>query len=157
MLRNALRTLSATTEDAASATRKKLSLVNLSPRQWTAAKDLRESDNVIATETDKNMGAVTLPRPVYNTVAIDEHLGNEAVYLRLPKVEAVLGEKLLHAKVMRCTTKWKNHISPAKFTFLDAAYNEAKGRTSKFRMTPKVHKKPWKMQPIVCCCGTLLD
>ena len=24
-------------------------------------------------------------------------------------------------------------------------------------MTPKVHKNPWKMRPIVCCCGTLLN
>ena len=135
----------------------KLSLTNLNPRQWAAAKALRESDNVIAIKNDKNMGAATLPRPVYNTAVIDEHMGDEAVYLRLPKVEAVLREKLLHAKVMRFTTKWKNHISPAEFAFLDAACNEAKGRTFKSRMTPKVHKKSWKMQPIVCCCEPLLN
>ena len=51
---------------------KKASLTNLTPRQWTAAEALRENDNVIATETDKNMGGATIPRPVYNTSAIDK-------------------------------------------------------------------------------------
>ena len=136
---------------------KKLSLTNLNPRQWAAARALRESDNVIATETDKNMGGAILPRPVYNTAAIQEHLGDETVYLRLTKVEAMLREKTLHARILRFTSKWKNDISPAEFNFLDTACTEAKGRTSKFRMTPKVHKNPWKMRPIVCCCGTLLN
>ena len=52
---------------------------------------------------------------------------------------------------------WRAHISPAEFDFLDAAYKQSRGRMAKFRMTPKVHKKPWKMRPIVCYCGTLLN
>ena len=136
---------------------KKLSLTNLTPRQWSAAEKLRENDNVIATETDKNMGGATIPRAVYNTSGVDEHLGNEAIYKRLSKIEAVLREKALRAKILKFASDWKHDISPAESEFLDAACKESRGRVSKFRMTPKVHKTPWKMRPIVCCCGTLLN
>lgn len=46
---------------------KKLSLTNLTPWQQKAAKKLRNNNDVIATETDKNMGGATVTRPVYNT------------------------------------------------------------------------------------------
>ena len=136
---------------------KRLSLTNLTPRQWSAAEKLRENDIVITTETDKNLGGATIPRPVYNTAGIREHLGDEAVYKRLSKIEAVSREKVLRARILRFINHYKRDISPAEFEFLDTAYSETRGRISKFRMTPKVHKKPWKMRPIVCCCGTLLN
>ena len=136
---------------------KKLSLTNLTPREWAAAEALRENDNVIATETDKNCGGATLPRPVYIAAGVEEHLGNEEVYRRLDKVEAVLREKILRAKILKFMNDWNEDISPAESEFLDAAYKETRGRTAKFRMTPKVHKIPWKLRPIVCCCGTLLN
>ena len=88
---------------------------------------------------------------------VDKHLGNEEVYQRLDKVEAVLREKILRAKILKFMNDWKEDISPAESEFLDAAYKETRGRTAKFRMTPKVHKIPWKLRPIVCCCSTLLN
>ena len=72
---------------------KRLSLSNLTSREWAAAEALRENDAVMVTETDKNMGGATLPRPVYNTEGIKEHLGNSQVYQRLTKAEALLREK----------------------------------------------------------------
>ena len=94
---------------------------------------------------------------MYNTEGIKEHLGNELIYQRLTKAEALLREKILRTKILKFMNDWRAHISPAEFDFLDAACKESKGRIAKFRMTPKVHKRPWKMRPIVCCCGTLLN
>ena len=128
---------------------KKLSLTNLTPMQWKAAEKLRHNNDVIATETDKNMGGATLPRPVYNTQGIREHLGDDTIYQRLSKIEAVQREKSLRARILRFANRWKHHISPAEYEFLDTAYNVTRGRMSKFRMTPKVHKSPWKMRLIV--------
>ena len=119
---------------------KKLSLTSLTPREWTAAEALRENDTVIATETDKNMGGATIPRGVYNTEGIKEHLGNESIYQSLSKAEALQRDKILRAKILKFMNDWRAHISPAEFDFLDAAYKETRGRMSKFRMTPKVHK-----------------
>ena len=86
------------------------------------------------------MGGSTLPRPVYNTEGIKEHLGNSQVYQRLTKAEALLREKNLRAKILKFMNHWKAHISPAEFDFLDAAYKQSRDRMTKFRMTPKVHK-----------------
>ena len=66
-------------------------------------------------------------------------------------------KKNLRARILKFMNDWKRHISPAEFEFLDTAYAKTRGRTAKFRMTPKVHKIPWKTRPIVCCCGTLLN
>ncbi|KAL7553244.1 hypothetical protein ACHAWF_016503 [Thalassiosira exigua] len=30
-------------------------------------------------------------------------------------------------------------------------------KPAKFRMSLKAHKTPWKMRPIVCCAGTMLN
>ena len=44
-----------------------------------------------------------------------------------------------------------------KYRFLRKAMDQHKGKLAKFRMSLKAHKKPWKMRPIVCCSGTLLN
>ena len=74
----------------------------------------------------------------------------DAVVLKCKSSVAVLCEKILCANILKFMNDWKQDVSPAEFEFLDTAYNETRGRTAKFRMTPKVHKIPWKLRPTYC-------
>jgi len=105
---------------------------------------------------DKNQGTALVPVPVYASAGIAEHLGNTQVYQRLSNLESVCHEKLLRQKIISFIGKWKFRLQPAEYTFLERALEQTKGRIAKFRMTIKVHKKPWKTRPIVCCVGTLV-
>ena len=134
---------------------KKLSLTNLTPRQWGAIDALKNNERIMAVETDKNSGGAFIPRAVYTQSGVTEHMGDTEVYRRLSNLEAVCHEKILRAKILRFMEKWEHCLEPAEHTFLERACNETKGRVSKFCMTIKVHKKPWKTRPIVCCVGTL--
>ncbi len=48
-------------------------------------------------------------------------------------------------------------ISEAEETFLARAVKQNPDKLTRFRMTMKVHKTPWKMRPIVCCSGTFMN
>jgi len=49
-------------------------------------------------------------------------------------------------------------ISDAEGNFLIRAEKKYEyNKLACFRMTMKVHKKPWKMRPIVCCAGTFMN
>ena len=61
---------------------------NLTYRQWNTADYLKDNDDHIVVEGDKNLGGAALDRPVYMTKGVSEHLGNTSVYKRLTKKEA---------------------------------------------------------------------
>ena len=46
---------------------KKLIMSNMTVRQWKTVDVLRDNDNYIVVETDKNLGGAALDRVVYNT------------------------------------------------------------------------------------------
>ena len=48
-------------------------------------------------------------------------------------------------------------ISKAEATFLTSALDRYDGKFARFWMTAKIHKTPFKMRPIVTCCGTFLN
>ncbi len=48
-------------------------------------------------------------------------------------------------------------ISKAEATFLMRAIGENDEKFVWFRMTTKVHKNPFKMQPIIACAGTFAN
>ena len=67
---------------------KRLSISNLTIRQWQLAEQLLRSDSHIVVEADKNLGGCIMDRELYITKGICEHLGNENVYKKLTKTEA---------------------------------------------------------------------
>ncbi len=48
-------------------------------------------------------------------------------------------------------------ISEAESTFLTRAISKDEEKFLRFQMTVKVHKNPFKMQPIVVCAGTFAN
>ena len=129
----------------------------MTSRQWNTAEELTANNDHIVVECDKNIVGAILDRPVYNTKGVSEHLGDKNVYQRLSEKEASDRDNILRYKINIFMSKWKDRISPAEYRFLREAMGQHKGKLAKFRMSLKAHKKPWKMRPIVCCSGTLLN
>ena len=131
-------------------------------RHWKLIKSLRENDDFIIIEADKNLGGCFLLRKTYCDRAIAEHLGNRQVYKPLSQ-QAMWGRQhCLRWQYDSWRYRWYNHgkgeLSAAENTFLLRAYDEEGNRKpAKFRMSLKAHKTPWKMRPIVCCTGTLIN
>ena len=67
---------------------KKMSLSNLTIKQWNLAEALLVSDDHIVVEVDKNLGGCVMRRTTYITKGISEHIGNKNVYKKLTKIQA---------------------------------------------------------------------
>jgi hypothetical protein len=72
-------------------------------------------------------------------------------------MEAIDRNNILRYIINMFISKWKDVINPAEYRILRKAIDQHKGKLANFRMSLKAHKKPWKMRPIVCCSGTLLN
>ena len=135
----------------------KPSLTNLTPRHWKLIDELQSNDDHITIEADKNLGGCILDRSVYIRKGVQEHLGNDAVYKRLTKRQALGANKILRYQVSIFLSKYQDDISAAEYTFLREATFKYPEKLARFRMSLKAHKTPWKMRPIVCCAGTFIN
>ena len=73
---------------------KKMSLSNLTIKQWKLAESLLERDSRRVVEADKNLGGCIMDRKTYIAKGILEHLGNAEVYQKLTKEKAFKNECL---------------------------------------------------------------
>ena len=117
---------------------------------------LYDDDHIIV-ECDKNLGGACLDRAVHHTKGVREHLGNTNVYQRLTKQQALDRTNHLRYKIIVFMTKHKKQLSYAEWDFLHKAVFKYPSKLARFRMSLKAHKTPWKMRPIVCCAGTLMN
>jgi len=135
----------------------KPTLSNLTPRHWRLIEDLKNNDDHIIIEADKNLGGSILDRSVYTSKGISEHLGDTTVYKRLTKSQAYGANNILRYKVSVWLSKYHKDLSTAEWTFLHEAMLRYPKKLAKFRMSLKAHKTPWKIRPIVCCSGTFIN
>ena len=130
---------------------------NLRPRQWRLAWTLKNHDDFIVIEADKNLGGCFLLRRTYIERGVREHLGDQSVYRRLTKHQAMQFHHVTKYKIMIFTTKYKDLMTEAENSFLLESLRMYPDNIARFRMSLKAHKTPWKMRPIVSCCGTALN
>lgn len=132
---------------------------NLLPSQWNLIDDLQDNDVYISIEADKNLGGCLLLRNTYNTRGVSEHLGDSTVYKPLSKDEATSHHRRLRTKVEGFIRRWRacRQLSKAETVYLQRALEQNPDQFSRFRMSLKAHKTPWKMRPIVCCAGTFMN
>ena len=114
-------------------------------------------------ETDKNIGGCILLRDTYIRRGVIEHLGNTQVYKPLSQQQANNHQQIIARKTSLFVLKWSNKedncdlLSKAEQNFLLESIRKYPDNMAKFRMSLKAHKSPWKMRPIVCCAGTMLN
>jgi len=132
---------------------------NLTPRQWKLASTLKNDDNLICIEGDKNVGGCLLRRNVYNYRGIKDHLGDTTVYKPLTKKEATQHLHILQYKYDIFLSKWKGkrQLSKTEWIYLRRAKKTTTHNFVIFRMSLKAYTNPWKMRPIVCCVGTVMN
>ena len=137
----------------------RVKLPNLFPHHWNIIKFLKNHDDYIVVEADKNLGGCIMSRDDYIARAFSDHLGNINVYQRISQFEAYDHQIQLANKLKSLLTEWDDDklISPAEWDFLQTSIDKYKDKPTRFRLTIKVHKNPWKTRPIVCCAGTMLN
>ena len=72
-------------------------------------------------------------------------------------MEAIDRNNILRYRINVFISKWKDVISPAEYHFLRKTMDQHKGTLTKFCMSLKAHKAPWKMRPLVCYLESLLN
>jgi len=141
----------------------KSTISNLNPRQWSIVKRLKNNDLFIVIEAAKNLGGYILLRDTYIKREVSEHLGDTTVYKPLTKLQAVHCQLIVSRKISLFVSKWSNKeknmdfLSTGEQHFLMESIRKYPDNFAKFRMSLKAHKTPWKMRPIMCCAGTMLN
>ena len=141
---------------------------NITHSNWNLIQQLRKNDTYIVVHGDKNLGPCIIDRKHYIWKGCMEHLGNTTNYMELSQEGAFNRNRGLQIIMRNFLTKFRprdKDEKPAEHTcishgeeiFLRRAMRREPEKLARFRMTAKVHKSPWKMRPIVCCAGTMMN
>ena len=140
----------------------KPTLSKLMPHQWKTIDRLKDNDEFIVIEADKNLGGSILSRDEYISRGVSEHLSDTDVYEPLTKEQVWTKQHCLRYRINVFISKWSsdkygNVLSYAERHFLLDSVDKYYDSLPKFRMSLKANKVPFKMRPIVCCAGTMLN
>lgn len=141
---------------------------NLTLRQWKLIQFFKDNDRYIVIQGDKNLGPCILDREDYIHRGCKEHLGNVTNYRQLSQIEAENCQNGLKYRFDAWISKYRPRdpleppaphktISEPEHTFLIRSRSKNPNKLARFRQTAKVHKKPLKTRPIVCCAGTFMN
>ena len=133
---------------------------NLTRPQTETLSKLKADPHTITLLTDKNLGPVVMDRQEYINRVFSDHLLDNNTYQRLSKQEAdqkldEILEYLLYTFENPSSTV-QNSLSEQDMKYFSRALHKPKYRTPTFYGLIKIHKTPWKIRPVVSCCGSLL-
>ena len=129
---------------------------NLTAIQQHLLDVLENSATHIVISADKNLGPVIIERDKY-IAAVLSLLQDEKTYKRLSKEEAKDDMGALKALVTDWITKYDLYgLDNDESEYLLRYLATVKDPYSHFYITAKIHKKPWKLRPIVSYCGSYL-
>ena len=115
---------------------------NLTPRMYDLLIFFKDSDVYIIIEADKNLGVCILEREYYIRRAIEEHLGNSAVYKIISKAEANTIQYKLSFRFSQWLGKHAATVPEHEREYLREARNRCSAKLARFRMSCKLHKTP---------------
>ena len=133
---------------------------NLSRLQYHTLMKLKDNNNIIVLLSDKNLGPVTMDKDTYIKRVLTEHLCDKNTYQQLSEKEA--HERLHNAReelfytLMNPTATTQNSLTDPQKKYFTRVFNHTKHRTPTFYGLVKIHKQPWKLRPVVSCCGSFL-
>ena len=131
---------------------------NLSKEVRKLLQDFKSQHELMAAVTDKNLGIALIPRSLYIQRAWTDHLSNLKTYQEICACSVRTEIVRMKYLISRFTTKCLcgNSLSEQEKTFFRRLIeNCADKLISKFYLTLKVHKFPWKTRPVVATCGTI--
>lgn len=141
---------------------------NIKYSKWNLIQFYRKNDQYIVVDGDKNLGPCVLEREYYIYRGCKEHLGNERNYKQLTEQQITTMQRGLQYKYLDFIGKYRPRrrgespvpyttISEPEVQFLKRSLSESADKLAVARFTAKVHKDPWKLRPIICCCGTFMN
>ena len=148
--------------------RKRHPSMNLTHGGWNLVQHLKRHNDYVIVAGDKHLGPFILDRSVYINRGCSEHLGNRRNYKVLTHEGALNCQQGLIIQLWNFILRYGPRedyrepvnytcISKAEDTYLRRAVKKYADKLAKFRMTANIHKNLWKMRPIVCCAGTMMN
>jgi hypothetical protein len=130
---------------------------NLMLAQLQLAAIQKENIQMIVIPANKNIGQCMIHCERYITRASKEHLGDKETYAIICDRAASTLMDTLHRSLDIWLEKYSSDLTDNDKEYLRTASNQNPRKMAEFCMRIKVHKKPWKTRPIVCCVGTFMN
>lgn len=116
---------------------------------------LQASQTHVVCKADKNLGPCIIERTIYVQRALHDHLLDTTTYRPLSLLQATSETHHTKRRIEQFLHTHKKSIKATALKFLLRATSAVTDATSKFYLTFKIHKTPWKTRPIVSTCGSL--
>jgi hypothetical protein len=129
---------------------------NLLPHQRQALRYLRNQNEFLVIQCDKNLGPAIIETDEYIKMALRDHLSDATTYQRLSQAEAKVHELRIRNFLGIWLKKWAKVLTKNEKRFIKHHIAENKFPFAAFYLTAKVHKTPLASRPIVSCSGSLL-
>ena len=133
--------------------RKKCGKSNLLPTQRRLLQTIRNHEELMVVNCDKNLGPAIIERDKY-IILVLEHLSDEKTYMRLNDDEVKLYIDNTNELLNDWISNFDKYLSQMEKKYLKTT------RTNNlpyFYMTIKAHKTPWSLRPITACKDTILS
>jgi hypothetical protein len=135
----------------------KLCNPNIAVLQNSALRKLKDNEQFIIIEADKNMGVTVWKRSEFIKQVLKEHLNNAQVYQNITHEKDNTPDDLRN--------EFKNFLRNHSSNLPDTTINFFRRcesihgwqKVAQFRATAKVHKNPVKLRPVVAKCNTTIE
>ncbi|KAL7526041.1 hypothetical protein ACHAWF_001605 [Thalassiosira exigua] len=128
---------------------------NLSPLQRATLEDLRADDDIVITNSDKDLGPVEVKFPWYVEDGL-VHLKDARTYRILTEEEALADVAKLHQDILDWTFRWQGKIPNSKLDYLQKHLELTRAEPfGFFYLLYKLHKTPLKTRLVCSDCASL--
>jgi len=129
---------------------------NLLGYQRDMLRELRQRDDILIVQCDKNLGPACIEKEKYIELAFRDHLGDKSTYKLIPPTRVDASKERIRTLLTKWIKKNKKVLTPGEKRFLRHHLKTNEEPFPVFYLLMKVHKLPLKTQPIVSCIGSLL-
>jgi hypothetical protein len=129
---------------------------NLLLHQKKALNYLRNQQDFLVVQCDKNLGPAIIERDEYIKMAFRDHLNDTLTYRRLSPIDATIYARYIRTTFKSWIEKYKRVLTKNEAKFLRRHLRENTDPFGCLYLLMKIHKSPMKTRPILSLKGSLL-